>query len=705
LGASVTDRGVSYEGRPPPPAVSGGERRVALVIGNGRYTHAAALDNPARDAEAIAAVLAKVGFDVVKGLDLDLHRIGDVQSAFEDKLRGKPDVALLFYAGHGLQVEGRNYLVPIDAEITTKSHLATRALLFNDLLDDMARDAAASLIFLDACRDNPFTRNLARSMGDAARYAGVRGGLARIEKVAGTFIAYATAPDQVAFDGKGANSPFTSALLAHIETPGLSVGDLMIDVRNEVLAETSGRQEPWDQSSLRARFYFVPPEPEKPRPGSDAAMEWAAIQGTTSLAVLAKYQERHPDPPWFDYAEARADELRAADAARQAAEVTERQQAEAKAEAARAREQAAKVATAAATSERPTAPSAPQSPVGPRVVAEPRVAAERSMSVGLLGGGAFAVAAVVAALVWRPWDRPSPPPIEKAPAPKATTAEPSKPKPQPKTAEACTGFRAEVVGKGSLCLDPADKSKREFEDCEGGFCAPVMVALPTGDYLQGDETKKVDGLYRRKVTIGYHLAVGKFEVTFAEWDACVDDGGCKHKPKDEWGRGRQPAINASWNDITKEYLPWLNRKLGLTGERRYRLLTEAEWEYAARAGTTTAYSFGDRISKKQAQFSEGSWGSAKQTVKAGSFPSNAFGLHDMHGNVWEWVEDAWVDNYNGAPSDGSARTSADTSVSRVVRGGSWYYLPRYLRSAFRVRTHPDNRYGYLGFRLARTLNP
>lgn len=319
----MVDRGFSYEGNPPPRGSNGvRERRVALVIGNGAYSHAAPLDNPVRDAEAMASRLAKLGFDVVKGLDLNLRQIGDVQGAFEGKLRAKPEVALLFYAGHGLQVEGRNYLVPIDAEITTKSHLATRALLFNDLLDDMAREAGATLIFLDACRDNPFTRSIATSLGDSARFAGVRGGLARIEKVAGTFIAYATAPDQVAFDGKGQNSPFTSALLAHIDTPGLSVGDLMIDVRNKVLAETNERQEPWDQSSLRARFYFVPPESEKGGVQlSQGASEWGAIQETTSLAVLAAFRDRHPDPPWSTYAEARANELRAADEARRSANV------------------------------------------------------------------------------------------------------------------------------------------------------------------------------------------------------------------------------------------------------------------------------------------------------------------------------------------------------------------------------------------------
>ena len=345
-------RGSFYEDRKPPEPPSPAERRVALVIGNGRYDHAEPLDNPANDAEAMAAVLAKLGFEVVKGIDLNLKALGDVQGAFEDRLRSKPDVALLFYAGHGLQVEGRNYLIPTDAEINQKSHLATRTLLFNDLLDDMAAQASASLIFLDACRDNPFTRNLARSVGDAARFIGVRGGLARIEKVAGTFIAYATAPDQVAYDGKADNSTFTGALLKHIETPGLSVSDMMIDVRNAVLNETGGRQEPWDQSSLRARFYFVPESAEHEEASSNPAVEWGVIQHTTSLAVLAAFTERFPDPPWSSYAEARADELRQADAERQAREERAREEAEAEAAAAeeerrkREEDEAARIAAA-----------------------------------------------------------------------------------------------------------------------------------------------------------------------------------------------------------------------------------------------------------------------------------------------------------------------------------------------------------------------
>ena len=195
------------------------------------------------------------------------------------------------------------------------------------------------------------------------------------------------------------------------------------------------------------------------------------------------------------------------------------------------------------------------------------------------------------------------------------------------------------------------------------------------------------------MTIARPFAVGKFEVTFAEWDACVAAGGCKHRPGDEgWGRGRRPVINVSW-DNAKEYVAWLSRKTG----KSYRLLSEAEWEYAARAGTTTKYAFGDTISTSQAKYGEGG------TVEVGSFPANRFGLYDLHGNVWEWVEDAWHPDYQGAPTDGSVWTGGDTSL-RVLRGGSWDgYFPGYLRSANRIRYHPDKRDVSIGFRVSRTL--
>ena len=209
------------------------------------------------------------------------------------------------------------------------------------------------------------------------------------------------------------------------------------------------------------------------------------------------------------------------------------------------------------------------------------------------------------------------------------------------------------------------------------------------------------------VTISEPFAVGVYEVTFREWDACRRSGGCSHRPDDRgWGRGNRPVINVSWNDA-KEYVRWLS---GRTGEE-YRLLSEAEWEYAARAGTTGPFHFGATISPDQANYAANiAYGAGrkgryrKQTVPVGSFPANDFGLLEVHGNVREWVEDCWHDSYRGAPSDGNAWTSGGDCGFRVLRGGSWYYAPRFLRSAIRGRDASGIRSGFVGFRVSRTLD-
>jgi formylglycine-generating enzyme required for sulfatase activity len=215
----------------------------------------------------------------------------------------------------------------------------------------------------------------------------------------------------------------------------------------------------------------------------------------------------------------------------------------------------------------------------------------------------------------------------------------------------------------------------------------------------------------RRVTLAKPFAVGRFEVTFAEWDACVSGGGCQSNRTpghQSWGKGRRPVINVSWDDA-KQYVDWLSRRTGKT----YRLLTEAEWEYAARASTTTPFSFGPTISTDEANYDGNfTFGSGRKdayrqrTIEVGSLNKpNAWGLHDMHGNVLEWVEDCWHGNYSGAPTDGSAWTASCAEVSRVLRGGSWIDYPQYLRSAARNRVRPDLRLSNFGFRLARTLNP
>jgi formylglycine-generating enzyme required for sulfatase activity len=256
-------------------------------------------------------------------------------------------------------------------------------------------------------------------------------------------------------------------------------------------------------------------------------------------------------------------------------------------------------------------------------------------------------------------------------------------------------------------LERALKPKDVFKECD---VCPEMIVVPSGSYMMGssanEKERSDDEGQQHRVTFSRPFAVGKFSVTFAEWDACVADGGCNgHKPADQdWGRNQRPVIYVNWNDA-KAYLAWLSKKTGKT----YRLLSEAEREYVTRAGTSTPFWMGATISTGQANYNgnitygNGSEGEFRQrTLPVGSFAANQWGLHDVHGNVWEWVEDCYHENYSGAPTDGSAWTSGDCSL-RVRRGGSWYSDPSFLRSAFRNGgvTSDSNVDG--GFRVARTL--
>ena len=241
-----------------------------------------------------------------------------------------------------------------------------------------------------------------------------------------------------------------------------------------------------------------------------------------------------------------------------------------------------------------------------------------------------------------------------------------------------------------------------FRDCEG---CPEMAIVPAGSYMMGS-TDSESGRYRdegpvHRVTMAQPFAVGVYEVTFAQWDTCRRDGVCSHAPSDEgWGRGSRPVMNVSWHDA-KEYVRWLSRKTG----KGYRLLSEAEWEYVARAGTRTRYWWGDEVGHGWTNCSDcGSRWDGDSTAPVGSFVANAFGMYDVHGNVEEWVEDCWHGGYAGAPSDGSAWTAGGNCEDRVLRGGSWFSGSRGLRSADRFRYAAGDRNDVIGFRVARILD-
>ena len=261
----------------------------------------------------------------------------------------------------------------------------------------------------------------------------------------------------------------------------------------------------------------------------------------------------------------------------------------------------------------------------------------------------------------------------------------------------------EVVWPKVLTADAEHSIKpgQDFKEC--AHC-PVMVVVPAGEFTMGSP-KSENGHQsseepQHQVLIRQRFAVSRFEVTFEEWDACVTLGGCAYSPSDQgFGRGTRPVINVSWDDV-QQYVAWLSRRTG----RSYRLLSEAEWEYAARAGTTTAYFWGNEIGKDNANCAAcGSRWDLKQTAPVGSFAANAFGLYDMHGNASEWTHDCVHWNYREAPEDGSAWIAGDNCKNHVVRGGSWNFNPVSLRSAFRLPRVSYYRDISMGFRLGRTL--
>ncbi len=556
--------------------------RLALVIGNRDYA-TGALKNPVNDAEAISNALGGrggLGFQVTLVKNLKRDDIGRTVEGFANRIRPGDEV-VVFYAGHGLQVKGVNYLPAVDARIQVESDVALNSLNLNQLLDrlDEAK-AGVRLLLVDACRDNPYTRG----------FRSTARGLARVEGApSGTLMHFATKPGGVADDGNGANGLYTTHLLRHLRTPGLPVESMLKRVASDVRQASRGAQQPWTEGALEGEFYFA---------------------GAASAVGAAPVPAPAPQP-------------------------------------------------AAA-------------------IPEPARTA-------------------VAPLVFVPL----------APA---------------------------TSGAGSVVKDCAD--------------CPPLVVLPQGSFQMGSPTYEKDrddgeGPLH-EVRIGYRLAVGKYEVSRGEFGRFVQ--ATSYRTEAERGDGcfawsssdlkshaagywRQPGFKqddshpvvcVSWND-TQAYLAWLNDR---NPGRDYRLLSEAEWEYAARAGQgNRRYPWGDDLNDTQrCMYANGADRSAKEqgpgvsglaaancsdghanTAAGDAQRPNAFGLHHMHGNVQEWVQDLWHLNYTEAPIDGSAWLLAGEASRRVLRGGSWIGGPRDRRSAYRIAYTPDDRNDYTGFRIARVL--
>lgn len=265
------------------------QSKVALVIGNGAYANAPDLPNPPNDARAMASLLRSLGFLVVEGIDVDKRAMSSLVDEFTEKAY-EADVGLVFYAGHGMQVSGKNYLIPVDAELSSPAHLRTRTIEISSIVDSLPADPNIGVVILDACRDNPLARSLARSL-PATRSQAIGTGLAAVQVSAegdgtgGTLIAYSTDPGAVALDGENAqNSPYTQALLKHLATPGIELQSALTRVRGEVAKTTEGRQRPWHNASL-GREVFLGGALQAPAPVAQATQPAGTVVAALTPAT------------------------------------------------------------------------------------------------------------------------------------------------------------------------------------------------------------------------------------------------------------------------------------------------------------------------------------------------------------------------------------------------------------------------------------
>ena len=566
------------------PSVVLADGRVALVVGNSTYAHIGRLPNPDNDARDISSALRRLGFEVTTEFDADRVELTQALRAFARRSAGA-DVSLVFYAGHGIEMDGVNYLVPIDARLERDVDVRYETVTLDDLLVSTS-GASLRLVILDACRNNP----LARSMQRTAATRTVSGGsFADLnEDLLGdeTLVAYAAAAGTTAADGRGRNSPYTAALLAYLEEP-VELLTLFRRVRARVLASTNGEQRPHEYASLLGEHYLggtptsgtvavaagAPPEALVEREN----LFWQSIANSEDPADFRAYLTQYPNGAFA-------------------------------------------------------------------LLARNRVVA--------LGAGVG--------------DLVGDPPAVERPRPASPT--------------------------------------REFRDCDD---CPAMVVVPAGRFRMGcvsggdDCDRNERPVHEVEVAA---FALSKYEVTFEDYERFVAATGHRWPDEEGWGRGGRPVINVSWDDAVA-YASWLSDE---TGEE-YRLPSESEWEYAARTGTTTRYSWGPNLGRNRANcIGCGSRWDADRTAPVGSFPANPWGLHDVHGNVSEWVQDCWHGNYRGAPDDGSAwqrrRGCGFGPDRRVLRGGSWAGHGIDLRSAYRRWIAAGDRYNTVGFRVSRTLD-
>lgn len=636
-------------------------KRVALVIGNAAYANAVPLRNARNDATAVTSALRQLGFEVGPSplLDADNAALRTAIAAFRTRSEGAA-LALLFYAGHAVQVDNGNHLVPVDGRLRDPADLDLQTVRLDTVLGQMR--GQVNLLILDACRDNPFADRLAAAGRQTGRSLNTHRGLARIDAgtlSGGALLAMAAAPDAVADDGSGQHSPYTTALLRHLQTPDLPVRLLFARIRETVEADTNGRQRPETIDRLPARpIYLVQPtggEGTGAAPAANTEADRAACTALTRQPTVTQaqaYLARFPDGPCADLAAALGAAATAPEPRRE--EVTAPTDAR----------------TDTLTLLGVPVPEAPH-PLSARE-AEDRLGLTRNgwrqvqTALNRLGYGAGVADGIpggrTRAAIER-WQR-------------ATD----------RTVESYGYLTAAGLATLSGARPPAS-DRRIWQEPVTGL---RFVRIPGGRFDMGCGAWGVgcteDARPVHRVSLDAFW-MSRTEVTQDQWRRVMGSNPAHHRAS-----GAHPVEQVSWNDI-QGFLRVLNRR----SPGRFRLPTEAEWEYACRGGgRAEPFAGGDRVSTVAWYYANSDGGSAP----VGGKPPNALGLYDMSGNVWEWVQDWYAE-------DAYRRHAGRNPVIdhgggfRVRRGGSWGSAAEEAGCSARSYYAPRRGYRDMGFRLVR----
>ncbi len=676
---TTTDAQISYADATDTP------RRVALIIGNAGYKQQP-LRTPRADARSVGRLLSTMGFEVLTLENATRLRIHEALEEF-DRRRRESDVALFYFAGHAIQMDGTAYLLPVDTQIESSTLL--RGIDIRDIVTEMSsgRPDQARLILVDACLNNPFLNTVTSA-----------GQLTFTRFPAQTLLAFGTTPGGIAFDGAGAHGLFTEEILRLLPKTGMTLEDILSQIQLAVGQRSDGAQTPWFVSSLHNPYSLhsestdIATKPIHPQTlvssassqlglprgllpqDGEARIElefWKSIEDSTDASDYEAYLKAYPEGRFAPLAKARADRYRkSATPAKQAEPTVEDMDID---------------YVAVTDANLRQAPSAQAQLVGQlnkdsSVHVTGRVTDGKWYRIRTATGD---TAYVYAELLTRP-AAPSPSvPVRTTPAaPPASTTPPPK-------------VQALAASPPPTPTPVAVKSTEAIQDCPN---CPSMIVIPAGRYIMGDNNGDRSERPAHSVTIAQPFAISKYEITTGQWKECVAASHCSFKAETSGTDADTPARDISWNDA-QQYVRWLSQ----TTKQTYRLPTEAEWEYAARAGTSTRFWWGDKIGTGHANCKNCGepWDHATPGVVA-AFPPNPFGLYGMNGGVWEWVSDCWNRSHEGAPADGRSRDQPDCR-EHVIRGGSWRDDATYVHSASRFKYDTNVRYLMNGFRVVKTL--